>query len=119
MPRPTSFASGAFSIVNFDKTKLGNTGLRSARSEEFYIGFEEFPVRTPSQASYLTNCNAHRYNRFVRLSEKARAINSNSHLLGRQVHTPESFEFIEFSDFGPENMNDYVAGINEHPITMG
>ena len=30
---------------------------------------------------------------------------------------PHLLDVVEFPDFGPENMNDDIAGINKHPIT--
>lgn len=37
-------------------------------------------------------------------------------MLGRPVEPPHFLEIIELTDFRPENMDDDIAGIDQHPI---
>ena len=41
---------------------------------------------------------------------------SDGNLLGREIDRPHFLEAVEFAYFGPEQMDDDIAGIDQHPI---
>src|SRR5579863_6296034 len=37
----------------------------------------------------------------------------------RRTLRPQSFKIVEFADLGPEDVEDHVPGIDQHPIAIG
>jgi len=43
----------------------------------------------------------------------------NRRLRGRRTLHPQSFQIVEFADLGPEDVDDHVARIDQHPVAIG